>query len=144
MPGLGVVQQGVVQQGIVQRHPVAAYFTLTYALSWTGALLVALPYLVRREPAPKLSGLLMFPAILVGPSCASIILTWLVEGARGLQDLFRRMRRVSVPGRWYAPLLIPPGAVLSVLFCLKAFVSTRFAPNVFPAGYPIWLHCRFF
>src|SRR5260370_33444020 len=52
---------------VVQRHPVAACFTLTYAISWP-------------------------------------------------------------------PLLIPPGAVLSVLFCLKAFVSMRFASNVFPAG----------
>jgi hypothetical protein len=57
---------------VVQRHPVAACFTLTYAISWP-------------------------------------------------------------------PLLIPPGAVLSVLFCLKAFVSMRFASNVFPAGILFWL-----
>src|SRR6266849_5891438 len=119
-------------RSVVQRHPVAAYLGLTSAISWTGALLVVLPYLVRREPVPKMSGLLMFPVMLLGPSCAGIILTWLVQGARGLQHLFWRMCHVAVPARWYAVLLFPPGAVLSVLFCLKAFVSTRFAPNVFP------------
>ena len=76
----------------------------------------------------------MFPVMLLGPSCAGIALTWLLEEADGLRDLFSRMTRIAIPGRWYAVLLIPPGIVLTVLFCLKAWVSPRFAPNVFLVG----------
>jgi uncharacterized protein len=118
----------------LRRHPVVSFFALTYAVSWSGALFVALPHLLRGEPVPKLTGLLMFPLMLVGPSSVGIILTRLIDGKAGLRDLFARMRRVSFPARWYAALLIPPGVVLAVLLGLKALVSPAFTPNLFLPG----------
>ncbi len=117
-----------------RKHPVSAYFVLTYAISWTGALLIAVPMLVRYGTIPKVAGLLMFPVMLLGPSCAGIICTRILRGRTGLRDLFSQMHRVSVPLRWYAILLLPPGMVWIVLFCLKKFVSTGFTPNHFFAG----------
>jgi membrane protease YdiL (CAAX protease family) len=99
-----------------------------------GALAVAAPHLLRGEELPKLAGILMFPAMLLGPGVSGIVLTRLIDGKEGLRELFARMRRVSFPGRWYAALLIPPLPVLGVLICLKAFVSAAFAPNFFLVG----------
>ena len=115
-------------------HPVTSYFALTFTISWTGALAVAAPHLIHHEPLQKLTGILMFPAMLLGPSLVGLLLTRMVEGRRGLQDLFSRLSRWRVPARWYAPLLIPPVLVLTVLFCLKNFISPVYAPNRFLIG----------
>lgn len=118
----------------MRRHPVLGYFVLTFAISWTCALCVAAPCFMRREPLPKLTGILMFPAMLLGPSLAGIILTKIVDGKSGLRDLFCRISRWSVPVQWYAALLIPPSLVLTVLFCLERYVSSVYAPNRFLVG----------
>jgi len=137
-----------------RRHSVLAYFLLMFAISWTGALAVAAPALLRGQPVSKLSGILMFPAMLLGPSVSGIVMTGIVSGKDGLKDLFARMRRGRVPARWYGVLLIPPVLVLTVLYSLKAFVSLEFSPNDFwigilfgvPAGFLEeigWTGCAF-
>jgi membrane protease YdiL (CAAX protease family) len=127
-----------------RRHPVASYFVLTFFLSWLGAFLVAAPHLLRGEPLPNLTGILMFPAMLVGPSLAGILLTRLYDGPAGLRDLFSRMRRFRFPARWYAALLIPPVLILSILLLLKTFVSPIYSPNRFWLGLAFGIPAGFF
>lgn len=118
----------------VARHPAITYFVLTFTVSWLGAFAVAAPHLLRGEAIPKFAGLMMFPAMLLGPSAVGILLTWFIDRGIGLRDLFSRMRRVRVSPLWYAPLLIPPVLVLSVLSFMKTFVSPDFAANRFFFG----------
>jgi membrane protease YdiL (CAAX protease family) len=107
---------------------------LAFTISWLGALAMAATHLLRHEPLPIITGILMFPAMLLGPSLSGIFLTWITAGSPGLRDLFSKLLRARVPPRWYAPLLIPPVLVLSLLFSLKTFLSPVFTPNLFLMG----------
>lgn len=129
---------------LLKRYPVASYFTLTFTISWTGALAIAAPRLLGGEALPKFTGIMMFPIMLLGPSLAGIVLTGMTEGQKGLPDLFSRMKRVRIPVRWYAALFIPPAMMLSVLLCLKTFVSPIFAPNRFFVGISFGMVAGFF
>ncbi len=121
-------------ENFVARHPAITYFALTFTVSWLGAFVLAAPHLLRGEAIPKFAGLMMFPAMLLGPSMVGILLTGFIDGSIGLRDLFSRMRRIRVPARWIAALLIPPVLVLTVLFFMRTFVSSVFAPNRFFIG----------
>jgi len=122
------------RESILVRHPIVSYSALTFTISWLGALAVAAPHLLRHEPLPKMTGILMFPAMLLGPSISGISLTWIVDGRSGLRDLFSRMSLARLPGRWYAMLLVPSVLILSILLFLQGFISPVYAPNRFLIG----------
>lgn len=56
---------------LVRSYPAAAYFALTFTISWCAALAVASPNLIAGLPLTNLTGILMFPAMLAGPATSS-------------------------------------------------------------------------
>lgn len=119
---------------LLSKHPAAAYFLLTFTISWSCALAVATPHLLRHEALPKLTGILMFPAMLLGPAIASITLTLVFDGKSGLRDLFQRLTRWRFSAPWYFLLFLAPCLVSLVLAALRVFVSPVFSPNHFLLG----------
>src|SRR5262249_43047290 len=107
-------RSGAKNSSLLQRHAAFIYFALTFGLSWTAALLVAAPYLVRGETVPKFAGLMMFPVMLLGPAVAGGALTAIADGQPRLRDLYSRIFRVRFPARWLLTLLIAPSLVLGV------------------------------
>lgn len=122
------------QRGMIARHPVLSYFLLTFTISWFAAFCVAAPHLLRHEALPQLTGILMFPAMLLGPSVSGILLTGILDGRSGLRGLLSRILRWRVSVGWYLTLLLPPLLILSVLYAFKTFVSPVYAPNRFWIG----------
>ncbi len=118
----------------IARYPSARYFLLTFAISWTGALAVVAPRLMRGATVPKFAGLMMFPVMLLGPSIAGVWLTWIMAGKEGLRNLAARMSPFRAPLRWYAALIIPPVLIWGLLLLMQARVSPVFAPNHFWIG----------
>ena len=119
---------------VLERHPVAAYFAITFAVSWGGALAVAAPGLIRGAGISNTTGMVMFPAMLLGPLASGILMSRVTGGREGTKDLFDRIRRWRVGLRWYAVLLIPPATILLILFLLERLLSPSFRPNQFWMG----------
>lgn len=118
----------------VDNYPATSYFVLTFLISWTCAFAVAAPPLFRHEALPRLTGIHMFPAMLLGPCLSSLALTAILDGKAGLRDLFARLTRRRILGVWYAVLAVPPVLVILVLSTLRTFVSPVYTPNRFWLG----------
>jgi len=117
-------------KAFIKKHPVLAYFALTFAISWGGVLILGAPYGMPTtgEQFEKLWPIVFLPYFL-GPSLASILLTGLVSGRAGSRELLSRLVRWRVSVRWYAvALLTAPLLVTLVLFLLS-----RASPEYLPA-----------
>jgi hypothetical protein len=114
-------------KAFVARHPIAAYFTLTFTLSWGGVLsTIAGPAGmtgVKAQDHP------LFPfavvAMLAGPSLASLVLTRLIDGTSGLRDLRARLLNWRASARWYGiALLAAPLLAAGVTPCPFSLLSS--------------------
>jgi uncharacterized protein len=120
----------------IQRHPVLAYYVLTFAISWGGMLAVVGAGAGGFSITPEqLQALVPYavPAMLVGPSVAGLLLTGLVDGRAGLREFSSRLLKWRVGARWYAvALLIAPISIMAALFALS-LLSPEFLPRIFTA-----------
>ncbi len=90
--------------GPVRRHPLAAFYAVTFLVSWGYWIPVAVSG----------GGISHFPGLL-GPMVAAFVVSAILDGSRGVRELTGRMLRWRVPLRWYMVALLPlVGAVLAL------------------------------
>lgn len=112
-----------------ERDQLRVYFVLAFAISWGGILAVASRTgLPATAPGSEQKFLLVFLAMLAGPSLACLGLTAALEGTRGLRALWRRLARWRIRTVWYPTLLVAPGLLLLILAALS-LVSPAFMPG---------------
>ena len=119
---------------LVERHPLISYFVMAYGITWGGILifLASKGFQLTSLQVQDVSILfaIVFLAMLLGPSTSSIVLTRMLDGRKGLQDLWLRIRRWQVSLPWYGvALLTVPVLTLVILSLLSAIVSPAYAPN---------------
>lgn len=114
-------------RAFIKRRPVLTFYTLAFAISWGGVLMVVGGPGAILGTAEQVERLLPFAMLvwLAGPSVAGLLLTGLVYGGAGLRDLRARMTKWRVGARWYAvailtaPLLYGAGLLALSLFSLE-------------------------
>jgi uncharacterized protein len=102
---------------LLRRHPIVAFFTLAYGVSWAMLLV--------------LYGLLGLPAALVillqtlGPTVAALAMAGVLEGSAGRRRLLAQVRIWRVARRWYlfALVAIPVVCLVAALAVPGAFIG---------------------
>jgi membrane protease YdiL (CAAX protease family) len=118
----------------IRHHPLLAYFSVAYGLSFGTLLAIGLPSLQDAPTRWSLTPLVMFPMIVIGVGLAGLGLTAVVDGRSAARQLLESSRQLAPRPRYYAALLIPPATLLAALVLLREFVSSAFTPNLFPLG----------
>ena len=109
----------------IRRHPVAAYFVITYVVSW----LVVSPLVLDAQ------GIVTVPAswgwlhylMSLGPITAAIVVTMIVSGRAGLAELGRRMVQWRMSALWWLAAVGSPFALFAA-----AMVGTRVVDGSWP------------
>jgi len=115
----------------IERNQVLTYFILVYAIAWGGILMVIGPSgLQPAATRPMQVVLLVFVAMLLGPSLTGITLTTVLDGKDGLKELFSRWLRWRINLRWYAVALLTTPILLLVIGSLLSIVSPAFIPGL--------------
>ena len=111
----------------IQDRPVGVYFFVAFAIAWLGSFFVGGPKFFRSEVIEFSDIMIMGLAQLAAPVLSGILIASIVDGKRGIGNMFRRMKIWRV-GKWYITLLIFPVLILVVSLLLSATVSSEFAP----------------
>jgi membrane protease YdiL (CAAX protease family) len=108
-------------QGFAKQHPIVTYYVLTYVLSWSVFIPLALKkHGVMQLPVP-------FSAYYVasyGPLLSALVTTWLIGGSEAVRELSGRMLRWRVRPMWWAAALSPL-LLLAVTAVILRFVKGK-------------------
>ena len=137
----------------MRRRPLLAFFVLAFAISW-GSQIAAIALaerqalalsnedntrhllaLLRLRLAPADAAILGLFILSAGPLLAALLVTWAVDGRRGLAELWGRITQWRVGPRWYLVILALPLALAAGSLALGALAGGlgTYAPRLSPA-----------
>jgi membrane protease YdiL (CAAX protease family) len=121
-------------------RPLTAYFGLAFGIPWILGGAAVAPAFLRGAPLESGAVAWIFLVMLLGPSCAGIALTCLIDGRRGLRELRGRVLCTRGGALWFGvALVLFPLLIAFVLGALAFAVAPRFAPGLAPLGLVIGL-----
>jgi len=117
-------------KSLIQKHPVIAYYILTFAISWGVCLALVGPggFLSTSSTSPKF--MLVITLGLLGPLVAGILLTGVVDGTAGLRDLLSRLHLGRARARWYAVALLTFPLLSTPVILVLSLTSPAFLPAI--------------
>ena len=88
-------------KAFIEKHPVLTYYALVFAISWGGILMVAggPGGISANSEASEMQETLLYPAMVIGPSVAGLLLTGLLYGKAGLREFRSRLLKWRVGTR---------------------------------------------
>jgi len=110
---------------IIRRRPLAAFFVLAFAITWSGVSLLTAAGLGLIEPSPA-SWHHVFGAL--GPCLSAIIVARVTGGPAAVRRLMGRLRPRGLAPRWWAIGAASPFALLAI-----ALLWARVASGAWPS-----------
>lgn len=111
-------------RALTGRHPVLVFFLLTYLISWSWWV----PLALRGEVVRAGAGWPTHLPGLAGPAVAAVLITAILDGRRGLCDLGLRAVRWRVGWRWWVVVAATFG--LAALGAVQALVTGDDVPSL--------------
>ena len=105
----------------------AGFFVFAFLISWIGVFIVVGPKFIEGQPIEFSDIGLMSLPMLFAPFISGIIMSYLADKKKGINELFGRMKNWRVGGHWYLPLLIFPTLLVCVSIVLSFLCSAEFA-----------------
>lgn len=121
-------------KAFIKRHPLFSYFCMAYGITW-GAILIFLASKGFRFTSLQVQDasilfVIVFVAMLLGPSTSGLVLTAVLDGRNGLRELWARITHARVGLSWYAVVLLTvPVLTLIIFSVLGAFVAPVYSPS---------------
>ena len=117
-------------KSFIQRHPVIAFYSLTFAISWGACLAILGPggFLSTSSTSP--SFMLAIGVGPLGPLLAGILLTAVVDGRPGLRDLLSGLQLGRARTRWYAVALLTFPLLSTAVILALSITSPTFLPAI--------------
>jgi membrane protease YdiL (CAAX protease family) len=126
----------------IHQHPLISYFFLAYAISW----ILFIPYVLAEWGILSGNYMLFYLLHTFGPAFAAVIITAVIAGKAGVQELRQRIRQRGASWQWYLFLLvgIPALVLLGITLQPGALAHFHDLTPLILVSYPLYYVLTFF